>query len=51
MSPREALLRVREAVETSGDGRVRHSYYPGFHRFPSLWIPPPYQMEYFKVGK
>lgn len=31
MSPREALLRVREVVETSGDGRVRHSYYLEFH--------------------
>jgi len=33
MSPREeALLRVREVIETSGDGRVRHSYYLEFHR-------------------
>jgi len=31
-SPREALLRVREVVEVLGDGRVKHSYYPEFHR-------------------
>jgi len=25
-NPREALLRVREVVESFGDGRVKHSY-------------------------
>jgi len=31
-NPREALLRVREVVESFGDGRVKHSYYLEFHR-------------------
>lgn len=32
MSPREALLRIREVIELLGDGRVRHSYYLEFRR-------------------
>jgi len=31
-SPREALLRVREVVETLRDERVRQNYYLEFHR-------------------